>query len=64
MVEVTTIVEAVNLKKTYMLGKVPVKALPGVSLKVESGNFLAVLGPSGSGKINPAELDRSFGQAD
>ena len=44
------IVEAVNLKKTYMLGKVPVEALRGVNLKVESGDFLAILGPSGSGK--------------
>jgi putative ABC transport system ATP-binding protein len=44
------IVEAVNLRKTYMLGKVPVEALRGVNLKVESGDFLAVLGPSGSGK--------------
>jgi len=46
----TAIVEVVNLKKTYMLGKVPVEALRGVNLKVESGDFLAVLGPSGSGK--------------
>jgi putative ABC transport system ATP-binding protein len=44
------IVEAVNLKKTYLLGKVPVEALRGVNLKVEDGDFLAVLGPSGSGK--------------
>jgi putative ABC transport system ATP-binding protein len=46
----TAIVEAINLKKTYMLGKVPVEALRGVNLKVESGDFLAILGPSGSGK--------------
>jgi putative ABC transport system ATP-binding protein len=45
-----TIVHAVNLKKTYMLGKVPVQALRGVNLKVERGDFLAILGPSGSGK--------------
>jgi putative ABC transport system ATP-binding protein len=46
----TAVVEAINLKKTYMLGKVPVEALRGVNLKVEKGDFLAVLGPSGSGK--------------
>jgi putative ABC transport system ATP-binding protein len=45
-----SIVEAVDLKKIYMLGKIPVEALRGVNLKVESGDFLAVLGPSGSGK--------------
>jgi len=44
------IVEAVNLKKTYLLGKVPVNAVRGVNLNVASGDFLAILGPSGSGK--------------
>jgi putative ABC transport system ATP-binding protein len=46
----TTIVQTVDLKKTYMLGKVPVYALRGVNLKVESGDFVAIVGPSGSGK--------------
>jgi putative ABC transport system ATP-binding protein len=49
-INVAAIVEAVDLRKTYMLGKVPVEALRGVNLKVESGDFLAILGPSGSGK--------------
>jgi putative ABC transport system ATP-binding protein len=44
------VVEALNLKKTYMLGKVPVEALRGVNLKVEKDDFIAILGPSGSGK--------------
>jgi len=47
---VSTIVQAVDLKKTFMLGKVPVEALRGVNLVVEKGDFLAILGPSGSGK--------------
>jgi putative ABC transport system ATP-binding protein len=50
MIYLETIVEAVELKKTYLLGKVPVNALNGVNLKVDSGDFLAILGPSGSGK--------------
>jgi putative ABC transport system ATP-binding protein len=44
------VVEAVDLKKTYMLGKIPVQALRGVNLQVEKGDFLSILGPSGSGK--------------
>jgi putative ABC transport system ATP-binding protein len=46
----TPIVETADLKKTYILGKVPVTALGGIDLTVEKGDFLAILGPSGSGK--------------
>jgi len=44
------VVEARDLKKTYMLGKVPVEALRGLNLRVEKGDFVSILGPSGSGK--------------
>lgn len=44
------ILEVKNLKKYYGEGNTLVRALDGIDLKVEKGEFVAIVGSSGSGK--------------
>ena len=44
------VIELKNLVKTYHVGETEVRALRGVSYKIGQGDFLAIMGPSGSGK--------------
>ena len=50
------IVSIVDVVKEYTLGKVVVPALRGVSLEVNSGEFISIAGPSGSGKTTLLNL--------
>jgi putative ABC transport system ATP-binding protein len=45
-----SLIEVRNLKKIYVMGEELVAALAGVNLSVARGDFVAVIGPSGSGK--------------
>ncbi len=43
-------IEIANITKVYQMGETEVRALDGVSLKIDDGEWAAITGPSGSGK--------------
>ena len=50
------LIEFRKIAKVYGSGEAEVKALDGVDLKIEEGEFVAVMGPSGSGKSTAMNL--------
>ncbi|TMD70291.1 MAG: ATP-binding cassette domain-containing protein, partial [Chloroflexi bacterium] len=49
-------VRLVNLTKNYKRGSEVIKALDGVTLDIDKGEFVAVVGRSGSGKTTMLDL--------
>ncbi len=45
-----TVLETVDLKMIYRVGKMDVPALRGANIKVGEGEYVAIMGPSGCGK--------------
>jgi lipoprotein-releasing system ATP-binding protein len=58
------LISAVNLHKTYRLGRVDVPVLKGASLEVREGEWVAVHGASGSGKSTLLHLMGDLDQPD
>jgi putative ABC transport system ATP-binding protein len=48
--ERATIIEAVDVRKEYVTGRLNVQALKGVNLRITRGEVVAIMGPSGCGK--------------
>jgi putative ABC transport system ATP-binding protein len=46
----SSILQTIDLKKSYTVGKLQVPVLKGVSLDIKQGEFVAIMGPSGCGK--------------
>ncbi len=44
------LIQLINIKKTYQVGKITYEVLKGINLEVKRGDFLAIMGPSGGGK--------------
>ena len=52
----STVVEMLNVTKTFGEGSSIVKALDGVDIRIEKGEFVAIVGASGSGKSTMMNL--------
>ncbi len=49
----TPVIELVDVSKVYATGEIEVAALRNVSLRIDETEFVAIVGPSGSGQVDP-----------
>jgi putative ABC transport system ATP-binding protein len=45
-----SVIQLDQVSKTYYMGDIEVQALRGVSVRIDGGEYVAIMGPSGSGK--------------
>lgn len=57
-------IQLIEIRKTYLLGKTEVPALKGINLRIEKGEFVCVIGPSGSGKSTLLNIIGGLDQPD
>lgn len=48
--ETQTVVRTKDVEKIYTMGKVKVPALKGITVDIQTGEYISIMGPSGSGK--------------
>ena len=49
--EAKVVIELQNVRREFRVGSEVVKALRGVSFKIHEGEFVTIMGTSGSGKV-------------
>lgn len=55
--------EMKDLKKTYQMGEIDVDVLKGINLRIDEGEFVAIIGASGSGKTTLLNIIGCLDQA-
>lgn len=63
MIMASSLIELKNVAKYYTMGEGLVKALDHINIKIEKGDFVAIMGPSGSGKSTSMNLTGSLDYA-